>query len=141
MTYFPDCISISISENSKGVDSILFHIIVLSKGKNNFTLGPFITNKEGFILLDSNEITSEIETLCNDFPMDYIAGEDNISEDILIEIEGKSSTERRIQNLEKYYPESAMKLVICYENSINSTFDNDYQFKTKISKLIDVSLS
>jgi hypothetical protein len=73
--------------------------------------------------------------------MDYIAGEDNISEDILIEIEGKSSTERRIQNLEKYYPESAMKLVICYENSINSTFDNDYQFKTKISKLIDVSLS
>lgn len=141
MSKFPDHICISILSNGKPLAKVLFYVIVISKQKNNYTLGPFLTDDLGKFNLLKELVIKEINIAMTEFPMDYSSSLEDCTNTIVIEIDGKESIEKSIQNLLKYYPINANELISTYENSINRTFVNDFKIEKYINDWIEISIT
>lgn len=141
MSKFPDHICISILSNGKPLAKVLFYVIVISKQKNNYTLGPFLTDDLGKFNLLKELVIKEINIAMAEFPMDYSSSLEDCTNTIVIEIDGKESIDKSIRNLLKYYPINANELISAYENSINRTIVNDFKIEKYINDWIEISIT
>lgn len=141
MSKLPKYICISIISNGKPLTKVLFYIIIISKHKNNYTLGPFLTDDSGKYNLSKEIVIKEIDIAMTEFPMDYSSHLEDCTNNIVIVIEGKETIEKKIQSLLKYYPVNAKTLISVYENSINSTFVSDFKIEMQINDRIEISLT
>ena len=140
MSKFPDHIVISITSNGKPLPKVLFEVIVISNQKNNYTIGPFLTDAFGKSDLTKELVIKEINKAMAEFPMDYSSNLDNCKDVIVIKIEGKVSIEKKIQSLLRYYPDYGIELISAFENSINITFLNDFKIEKQINDRIEIAL-
>jgi len=97
-------------ENASGyISGLIVFFILRSKIKNNFTIGPLVTDQNGEIILTKHLVEDTITLSKTEYPMDY--GGDLCNCDLLaILVENKNQLEERIARLNEFYPENASAL-------------------------------
>ena len=138
---FPKHITILIQSNGKPREGVLFHVVLAAKEKNDYTLGPFLSDSNGQFELTKDYVSKEISKMLSEFPMDYSSAIDEIKDSIIFQIDGKNTIEKRIQVLSKYYPDNAIELINKYELSINKQFVEDKSIKKELNSRIEIALT
>jgi hypothetical protein len=140
MMKFPDHVTISIFYNNSPLVNILIYVIIKVQNKNNFTLGPFLSDQNGECFLTREFVFAEMKKTVEIFPMDYSAELKNILNVIDIQIDSKETIEKRILTLSEFYPESSIELKAKYGISFNRQLNNDFKVQKEITQRIKIVL-
>lgn len=118
---WPRSLNFKLIADGKAASNVLVYFILISTNKNNFTIGPMLTNNAGLVELTKDIMIKSIETHKQNYPMDYV---DTLDSCIGIEIlvESICELEKRINRLIEYYPQKATKLQNLVVNSSNIKF-------------------
>lgn len=88
---------------------LIVYVIFYSSRKNNFTIGPLLSNAQGEIILCENVVRKVISNSKNDFPMDYDGGiEDCYKVEVIVE--SMEELKSRFDRLNEFYSDSAASL-------------------------------
>jgi len=119
------------------VSSLVLFVVLFATRKNNYTLGPFLTDEKGEVTITRKVIEKEIADTKKEFPMDY---SDDLSEcqfKILVTIESAESLAERWKKLKEYYPDRANKLRRLLDGGANYT-TNRFQQEVDLKNIGDV---
>lgn len=124
---FPDKLKIKLNEKNtmKPISSILFFIKLKAKNKNNYFIGPFLTDIFGEVIIDKEYVNKQIDESKDLFVMDYTSNLEECEVEIEICIFSGENLKQRIQKANKYFPKDAKHLEGLYEESINDKFSMD----------------
>lgn len=117
-------------KNKETINNLLVHVILLSELKNDFSLGHFLTDKNGRIKITKDFMMNEIKRNELEFPMDYKGTLENCY-GIKIIIENIDDLNDRKIRIEKYYPNDAKKfeeLILKCSNANYLTKEFIYKF-------------
>lgn len=108
-----------IFRDSRGIarDIIVFFVF-RSRKKNDFTVGPLMTDENGVVYLKEKDVKRLIALTLKDFPMDY-GGGINDCDSLRVLVESKSDLDRRADRLEMFYPDNALALRRLLERARN----------------------
>ncbi|MCP5210982.1 MAG: hypothetical protein H6998_08680 [Hahellaceae bacterium] len=99
-----------IFKGSNGlIEGLIVYFIFYSNIKNNFTIGPLMSNERGEIILSEELVKEVISNSKNDFPMDYDGGIEDCYK-LEVVVESKKELKDRVVRLEEFYPENALSL-------------------------------
>ena len=158
----PDKITVRLVkplQQNFSVDNMLLYIKTYAKHKNDFYLGPFVSDKDGIITITKKELDNEITATYESGLMDYSSIENNFAfvelrlydqDEISKMIESrtkawtsllKGEKERwtSLNHLVDTLKKSNNKLLLLYESTrrIRADFDgtqNEYEFQLDIYK-------
>lgn len=109
ITPIPEHITFQFS-NFNGVDhGLVVYIVLESKQKNNFTIGPLLTDSDGQLIITRELIEEVISKSKKAYPMDY-GGDINDCNVLKIIVETRSELKDRVARLKEFYPDSAKNL-------------------------------
>ncbi|MBW1617020.1 MAG: hypothetical protein JRJ49_10955 [Deltaproteobacteria bacterium] len=134
---YPYKLTFKFISQDKISSGLVVYFILLSKFKNNFSIGPLITDKYGEIKLTRDIIIQHIENSKADYPMDYEGALDDCI-GIEVKVDSIYKIKNRINRLREFYPSEAAKLEILVENSLNGQYINNqsrYYFPIRNSKI------
>jgi hypothetical protein len=77
--------------------------------KNPVPIGPLLS-EHGLIRITGKDILRRLSEVQQEYPMDYGALADLETHPITIDIESAESLQHRIKNVERFYPENAVRL-------------------------------
>gem|GEM_PF-828198 len=119
-------------ENSTAISKLIVFFVLISEKKNNYSIGPLISNEEGKIILTKKQVENTISQNQIDFPMDYSGGLNNCT-DLEILIDTKKELARKAFTLKEFYPENALLLeqAIASCNNESISFDRKYSLPIK----------
>lgn len=110
--------------DGKLVSNLLVYFILLSETKNNFSIGPFITNKNGEIELTHKIMTETIENAKADYPMDYSGTLDDCM-GVEVVVETVNELRSRINRGKEFYPNEATVLEELIQKCSNSKYTGE----------------
>ncbi len=139
---FPDKISITVEnlEDKKAAQNLVCYVEILAQKKNNYTLGPFLTDESGKIVLTQRLIGDTITEWMNEYPMDYASDLSDCKDEIVIKIPPIAQLKERVTILEKFYPDEAERLQALLGKAHNDRLATNFQKTYKISESIKVSI-
>lgn len=108
-TFWPSELIFKFICDNKLISNLLVYVVLLSKLKNSFTLGPLITNKSGEIRIARDVMLKAVERAKADYPMDYSGTLDDCS-GIEIVVETINELKTRIERGREFYPDKANEL-------------------------------
>ena len=118
LSHIPEQIKLIFKDAGGSVHRLIVFLILHSTAKNDFTIGPVITDMEGEITLTRDFVGKEIARNKEEFPMDY--GGDLSDCDLLsVIVESRFDLEERVKRLMKYYPENANNLLELLADAAN----------------------
>lgn len=140
-TSWPSKLIFKFTSDSKLVSNLLVYFVLLSKIKNNFTIGPLTTNKNGEIPITHEIMIEAIENAKSEYPMDY----DGTSEDCIgieIIVETINELNNRIDRLSEFYPNEATLLDKLIQKCSNLKYKGEHViYKQPINyELVEVKL-
>ena len=101
--------------------AILVSISLIATRKNNFSLGPGLTDDKGRLLLSLGMLEAAIHTAISEAPMDY-SGSLNDCLGLKIVVEGPQELAARLARLRTFYPQEAEALADKIRQSSNEGF-------------------
>jgi hypothetical protein len=120
---WPSKLILRFTSNKQFISNLLIYIILLSKTKNNFTIGPLITDNYGEIHITHDIMKDTITSAEHDYPMDYKGTlEDCIGFEVIVE--NLNEINIRIDKLRGFYPDEADTLENLKQNCSNSKHKN-----------------
>jgi hypothetical protein len=137
----PNELKFQFISNDKPVKDLLVYIILLANKKNNYTLKPLMTDKNGVIQISQRTIIRIIKNEMTNHPMDYKSTIEDCSGIELI-VESMDKLKKRVEILSDFYPQDASELEkaisIC-SNSKYAHIDVFYEFPLQ-NQLIQIKL-
>jgi c-di-GMP-related signal transduction protein len=120
------------NKNNNVIPRVIAYFVLISENKNNYSIGPLISDERGVINLTKELIENTIYQSQIDFPMDY-SGNLNSCTHLEVLIETKKELERRSIVLKEFYPENASLLdqAIAVCNNENMSFNSKYLLPIK----------
>lgn len=103
---WPELITLQFKTKGNKVHGVLVIMSILSKVKNNFSIGPLFVDEKGIILLEADHLREIIEDEKRKFPMDY-DGELEDCNGFELVVESKKDLLERANRIRKYYPDVA----------------------------------
>jgi len=91
------------------IPNIIFRLEIVAQRKNNFSIGYFITDKNGKISLSLLEISRKVEYNKKEYPMDY-AGDLLDFKEIIIEINKIKTLRSRFKEMAEFNTAKAARL-------------------------------
>jgi len=134
MMNFPEKVSFGFidSKTKKPVPNIAISLILYAYRKNDYYIGPKITNEEGLINFERKECVKEIDNSKKFYLMDYASTIEECLPKVGVKIKPRKEIEFAVKNLrssrdiyEKYWDCSEE-----YLNALNSTDNDKYIAKT-----------
>ena len=127
--------------DNKLISNLLVYVVLLSKLKNNFTIGYFITNRNGEIRIAKGFMLKAIETAKADYPMDYCGTLDDCS-GIEIVVETINELKIQIERGREFYPDKANELQKLVQKCKNRKYNGEsFVYKQPIKfKLSEVNI-
>ena len=107
------------AETKEPLSGLIAILSLVAPRKNNFPLGLFTSNAEGEILLIRTQVYKEIESLQNEFPMDYSTMPGKDTPCLIINIENTNDLESREKRMREFYPKEAKDLRAKLETACN----------------------
>lgn len=104
------------------IANLLVYVVLLSKLKNNYTIGPLITNMNGEIRITQDVMLEVIKSTRADYPMDYSSPLYDCS-GIEIIVETMNDINTRIERGREFYPDKANELQELVEKCENWKYD------------------
>jgi len=120
-SHIPEQIKLIFKDVGGSVQRLIVFLVLYSKAKNDFTIGPLVTDMEGEIILTRTAVDKEIALNKEEFPMDY---DGDLSDCNLLSVivESRFDLEERVKRLMKYYPENANDLLELLADAANGEF-------------------
>jgi hypothetical protein len=112
------------SSAKEPIANLLFFVEVLTRQRNDFSLGPLITDSEGRAILTRDQIRKAIDDSARDFPMDYSGAISDCTGEIRITVDDKDALDQRIDRVKRFYPRDAMRLKELATTSSNSMVES-----------------
>jgi hypothetical protein len=139
-TNWPFKFIIKFISDDELVSNLLVYIKLLSGLKNNFTIGPIITNDDGTIQITSKMMMETIEHSKAEAPMDYSGSlEDCIGLEVVVETLNDLSNQ--IIRGREFYPDEAAMLEKMMRKCSNSKYlGTKVIFKHPIKELMEINL-
>lgn len=106
---WPETITLRFKCVGANVLGILVFVVLISRKKNNFSVGPLLVDQNGEIILRAERLRKFIEEEKHEYPMDYDGGLEDCRGFELI-VESEESLWHRADRLRKYYPKAADEL-------------------------------
>lgn len=123
----PTYINFIFSHEGINIPNLIVYLSLNVKNKNNYTIGPLITNEKGEITLTKKQVESTMNQYNLDFPMDYAGSLDScIGIDILVE--SYEELKNRLLALQEFYPQNALLL----KNAIKTCTNKNFRVYKKI---------
>ena len=117
-----ETIKLHFIQNGYSIKNLLVTIILRVQIKNDYYIGPLITNDIGIIEVTQDELETEINKIQADFIMDYAASiHDCVN--IEIKIEDILDLEKKVKNLKNWDSDKAYELQEKIKNSVNSQYE------------------
>lgn len=131
---FPKNLKITIKDHStkKPISNVLFYIELIAPEKNNYYIGPFLTDTLGETIISKIIVNKQISESRALFIMDYVSSLEDCKENIKINIFNGKELRQRLHSTKKYFPEDAKHLEDLFNNSINE------KFTSNITKIIAI---
>jgi len=107
------------------VPGVYFEIELIAQFKNNYFIGPFITDSFGESIITKDIIIQQINRDKDFYMMDYASDIDDCDDEIIIHVLSGESIRQKINNVKKYFPENAELLNALFSVSINERFTVD----------------
>ncbi len=108
-TSWPSKLIFKFISDDKLISNLLVYFVLLSRLKNNFTIGPLTTNKNGEIQITYEIMKEAIENAKADYPMDYSGTlEDCMGVEVVVET--MNELRSRINRGREFYPNEAAML-------------------------------
>lgn len=117
-SHIPEQIKLIFKDVGGSVQRLIVFLVLHSAAKNDFTIGPLVTDMEGEIILTRAVVDKEIELNKKEFPMDY-DGDLNDCDLLSVIVESRADLEERVKRLMKYYPENANDLLGLLSDAAN----------------------
>ena len=135
----PEEINFIVHDEMGPLGERIVYFVFYSKDKNNYTVGPSITNYCGEVKLRKQSVEEVVlESQCN-FPMDYCGGLNNCNL-LSVVFESKAELEKRVARLSEFYPEHATYLADLVSRCTNGTEGIFKEFCLPINEeVIDIS--
>lgn len=111
--------------DNKLVSNLLVYVVFLSRLKNNFTIGPLITNENGEIIIAQDFVVETIEKAKVEFPMDY-SGTLYDCYGIEVIVETTDDLITRIDRGREFYPEKANELQELMQKCENWKYNGEH---------------
>ncbi|MEA5113118.1 MAG: hypothetical protein VB050_03750 [Geobacteraceae bacterium] len=106
---WPSVIRIIFKSENVTVPSLLVYLEILSRLKNNYSIGPCLTDDDGEVKIPRDTIDATIERAKEISPMDYKGNlEDCVGVEVIVETVDELNN--RILRGGKFYPKEAKKL-------------------------------
>jgi hypothetical protein len=121
-------------KTKQGVENLLFYVLILAERKNDYALGPFLTDRRGEVTLSKEQVLQAIQKAQQEFAMDYADDLEQCKDLISVIIDNKDVLHERLNRLNKYYPEAAERLRTLLKKAANSNVKS-------IEKEIEITLS
>ncbi|MES9964916.1 MAG: hypothetical protein ABW116_15410 [Candidatus Sedimenticola sp. 20ELBAFRAG] len=117
--HIPGKIKLVFKGVSGSVQRLIVFLVLHSTTKNDFTIGPLMTDEKGEIILTKDVVDKVISQNKEEFPMDY---DGSLSDcDLLsVIVESRFDLEERVKRLMKYYPDNADILLELLKDAANS---------------------
>lgn len=123
----PNYIKFIFTNEGINIPNLIVYFILNVKNKNNYTIGPLITNERGEITLTKGQLESTINQYNMEYPMDYAGSMDScIGIDILVE--SYEELRNRLLALQEFYPQNAPSL----KKAIKVCMNKNYRIYRKI---------
>lgn len=114
------CVIRVIDASSKlPVPNLVLFIQVLVARKNNYSLGPLVTDGLGRVTLAKADVDRAISEAMRESPMDYSSEISSCTGDLLIMVDDQEALEKRIERIATFYPDEAARLRSLAENRVN----------------------
>jgi len=130
----PDKINFHFENINGVIEKLIVFFIFKSKIKNNFTIGPKVSNNSGDIILTKKSVEEIIALSKNSSPMDY-GGELSDCDLLSIVVETRSELEERITRLNEFYPNNALALQKILESASNDERSLNKEIKMPIQNM------
>jgi hypothetical protein len=127
----PEQITIKLKDlrNNKPASRYIIYLTVLANRKNNYTVGPLISDDNGTIVLTKKQIEDEIEDSISSFLMDYSSRLDDCKQEVEVKLYTQKSLRNKVEKLREFYPKNAQELEALLKNSGN---DLEQDFITQV---------
>lgn len=115
-------IRILFTDNKIPIMNLLVTLVLRVKIKNNYYIGPLISNDKGVIEVTQQELELEIKQAQSDFIMDY-AGSLSDCEEIELKINDIEELKKMVETLVKWDPDKANELQKLIQKSVNAQYE------------------
>jgi hypothetical protein len=119
--FWPYTTIIRFKSDNNYVENLIVYVVLLSKLKNDFTIGPLFTNDKGEIQITNEDMRATIENAKKAFPMDY-NGTLEDCEGLAVIVETIDELSKRILVGREFYPNEAHKLEEQIKNCSNGKY-------------------
>lgn len=123
----PSYVKFIFSNEGVSIPNLIVYFILNVKNKNNYTIGPLITNERGEITLTKGQLERTINQYNMEYPMDY-AGSLDLCIGIDILVESHDELRNRLLALQEFYPQNALSL----KDAIKVCMNKDYKVYRKV---------
>lgn len=133
-------ITVLVLNNSKKISGLVCSIVLLTRYKNNFSLGLYRTDDNGSFTITKEKMEFEIKENAEFFLMDYNDSPENLIGSIEIKIENTEDLEERRNRSEEYFPEKFNDIKSILNNSKNDIISSTITIIMPINDLIVVNI-
>src|SRR3569623_285783 len=114
---WPETLNFIFSGPGKSCARLVLFVSIPAK-KNNYSLGPFLTNENCILGLNGDSLQGQMELIERASPMDYEPVNLQDVSEIIIEIESRQSLTERHKRIQPFYPNEAMHLQGLLEDGV-----------------------
>lgn len=135
---WPEEITFVFTISGQPAPSVLIYASILSTIKNDYSIGPLLSDENGKVVLKASSLRDVIANEKRDYPMDYDGDLDDCN-GFEIVVESLSDLKERFNRLRIYYPMAAEnlsgKINIC-KNTRLTTFKKRWQLPIQHNTLV-----
>lgn len=132
---FPSSFLMLLKLNGNVISNVIIFLTLIAKKKNNYSIGPLLSDNQGKIIIDKKLIESTISQNQKEYPMDYSDNLMNCENNMELVIDDYQKLKERIERLRTFYPNEAKKLEELASNSNNNKIQSEV-IKIKIDSSI-----
>ena len=107
---FPSSLLLLLKLNGNCISNVVMFLTLIVRNKNNYSIGPLISDNEGKINIDKKLIESTISQNQKEYPMDYSDNLNNCENDMELVIDDYQKLKERIERIRRFYPNEAKRL-------------------------------
>lgn len=136
MMNLPKSITVFVLNNCKIISGLVCSVELLTRHKNNFSLGLYRTDENGSFIITKEKIEFKIKEDTEFFLMDYNNSPENLTGCVEIRIEKIEDLQERANRIKKFFPEKINDIEFILNNNkndmISSTITKIFQIDNSI---------
>jgi len=136
----PKSITVFILNNGEIVSGLVCSVELLTRHKNNFSIGLYRTDDNGSFIITKEKMEFKIKEDAEFFLMDYNNSPENLTGSIEIRIERIEDLQERVNRIKKFFPEKLNDVKFKLNNNKNDTISSTITKILPIANTIVVNI-